>query len=84
EPISAAELPFYDLREERNLLVRKSKDYSGFEVCPWLNNNGDAFKKIIVEDSEEPAQIKAIERFILANYDNYDQLPEALHLVDDR
>ncbi|WP_319924498.1 MARTX multifunctional-autoprocessing repeats-in-toxin holotoxin RtxA [Xenorhabdus littoralis] len=77
-------LPFYGLRTERNLLVRESEDNKGLEVRPWPGHDSDSFKTIIVEDSDDSAQIKAIERFILANYDNYDQLPEVLLLVDNR
>ncbi|MBD2813618.1 MARTX multifunctional-autoprocessing repeats-in-toxin holotoxin RtxA [Xenorhabdus sp. Flor] len=81
-------LPFYGLRTERNLLVRES-DEEGFEVRPWPGKRGegsesDSFKTIIVEDQDDTAQIKATERFILANYDNYAQLPDKLYLVDDR
>ncbi|CDL79447.1 MARTX multifunctional-autoprocessing repeats-in-toxin holotoxin RtxA [Xenorhabdus cabanillasii] len=81
-------LPFYGLRTERNLLVRES-DEEGFEVHPWPGKRGDgseneSFKTIIVQDQSDKAQIKAIERFILANYDNYAQLPDKLYLVDDR
>ncbi|REF28905.1 RTX toxin RtxA [Xenorhabdus cabanillasii] len=81
-------LPFYGLRTERNLLVRDS-DEEGFEVHPWPGKRGDgseneSFKTIIVQDQSDKAQIKAIERFILANYDNYAQLPDKLYLVDDR
>ncbi|MDC9613831.1 MARTX multifunctional-autoprocessing repeats-in-toxin holotoxin RtxA [Xenorhabdus khoisanae] len=76
-------LPFYGLRAERDLLVRKSDD-EGFKVRPWPDNNSDEFKTIIVEDPDDSAQIKAVERFILANYDNYDQLPDALYLVEGR
>ncbi|KMJ45360.1 RTX toxin [Xenorhabdus khoisanae] len=76
-------LPFYGLRTERDLLVRKSDD-EGFKVRPWPDNNSDEFKTIIVEDPDDSAQIKAVERFILANYDNYDQLPDALYLVEGR
>ncbi|MDC9593659.1 MARTX multifunctional-autoprocessing repeats-in-toxin holotoxin RtxA [Xenorhabdus sp. IM139775] len=77
-------LPFYGLRTERNLLVRESDDDDGFEVRPWPGNQRDEFKTIRVEDPEDSTQIKAVERFILANYDNYDQLPEALYLAEDR
>ncbi|BET96212.1 MARTX multifunctional-autoprocessing repeats-in-toxin holotoxin RtxA [Xenorhabdus taiwanensis] len=76
-------LPFYGLRTERNLLVRAS-DTKGFEVRPWPGNNSDSFKTIIMANPEDSAQIKSIERFILANYNNYDQLPDELHLVKDR
>ncbi|MEQ1961906.1 MARTX multifunctional-autoprocessing repeats-in-toxin holotoxin RtxA [Xenorhabdus khoisanae] len=76
-------LPFYGLRTERNLLVSKTNN-KGFEVRPWPGNNSDKFKTIIVEDPDDSAQIKAIERFILANYNNYDQLPDALYLVEGR
>ncbi|SFN49723.1 MARTX multifunctional-autoprocessing repeats-in-toxin holotoxin RtxA [Xenorhabdus japonica] len=76
-------LPFYGLRTERNLLVRAS-DTKGFEVRPWPGSNSDSFKTIIMENPEDSAQIKSIERFILANYHNYDQLPDELHLVKDR
>ncbi|WP_416776198.1 MARTX multifunctional-autoprocessing repeats-in-toxin holotoxin RtxA [Xenorhabdus budapestensis] len=82
-------LPFYGLRVERNLLVHESDDEEGFEVRPWPGKRDDgseneSFKTIIVQDQDDTAQIRAIERFILANYDNYAQLPDALHLVDDR
>ncbi|OTA16515.1 Autotransporter adhesin [Xenorhabdus vietnamensis] len=76
-------LPFYGLRTERNLLVRESDDRS-FEVRPWPGNNSDVSKIIIVEDPDDLAQIKSVERFILANYENYDQLPESLYLSEDR
>ncbi|PHM68910.1 MARTX multifunctional-autoprocessing repeats-in-toxin holotoxin RtxA [Xenorhabdus kozodoii] len=76
-------LPFYGLRTERNLLVSDAGD-AGFNVRPWPGNNSDSFKTIMMEHPEDPAQIKSIERFILANYDNYDQLPDELHLVNDR
>ncbi|PHM37719.1 MARTX multifunctional-autoprocessing repeats-in-toxin holotoxin RtxA [Xenorhabdus innexi] len=82
-------LPFYGLRTERNLLVRESDDYNGFEIRPWPGRSNDGseiigFKNIIVEDTENTEQTKAIERFILANYDNYQQLPDTLYLVEDR
>ncbi|WP_340615543.1 MARTX multifunctional-autoprocessing repeats-in-toxin holotoxin RtxA [Xenorhabdus entomophaga] len=76
-------LPFYKLRTERNLLVSKIDD-EGFKIRPWPGNHRDEFKTIILEHPEDSAQIKAVERFILANYDNYDQLPDALHLIKDR
>ncbi|MDC9596382.1 MARTX multifunctional-autoprocessing repeats-in-toxin holotoxin RtxA [Xenorhabdus anantnagensis] len=76
-------LPFYGLRTERNLLVRKSDDGS-FAVRPWPGNNSDVSKTIIVEDPDDSAQIKSVERFILANYENYDQLPESLYLSAER
>ncbi|AOM40843.1 MARTX multifunctional-autoprocessing repeats-in-toxin holotoxin RtxA [Xenorhabdus hominickii] len=76
-------LPFYGLRTERNLLVREA-DGEGFEVRPWPGNRDNGFKTIIVEDPDDKAQIKAIERFILANYDDYGQLPDALYLVEER
>ncbi|MBD2797923.1 MARTX multifunctional-autoprocessing repeats-in-toxin holotoxin RtxA [Xenorhabdus sp. 18] len=77
-------LPFYGLRTERNLLVRESDDDDGFEVRPWPGHHGDKFKTIMVEDPTDSAQVKAVERFILANYDNYDQLPDELYLAEDR
>ncbi len=76
-------LPFYGLRTERNLLVRESEN-GGFEVRPWPGHDSDSFKTIMVKNSDDPAQIKTIERFILANYDHYGQLPDALHLLEDR
>lgn len=76
-------LPFYGLRAERNLLVSEA-DGEGFEVRPWPGNNRDSFKTIMLENPKDSAQIKSIERFILANYNHYDQLPDELHLVKDR
>ncbi|MDC9580144.1 MARTX multifunctional-autoprocessing repeats-in-toxin holotoxin RtxA [Xenorhabdus sp. PR6a] len=77
-------LPFYGLRTERNLLVRESDDDDGFEVHPWPGDQRDEFKTIMVEDPEDPTQIKAVERFILANYNHYDQLPDELYLAEGR
>ncbi|WP_279625660.1 MARTX multifunctional-autoprocessing repeats-in-toxin holotoxin RtxA [Xenorhabdus ishibashii] len=74
-------LPFYGLRTERNLLVRESDDGS-FDVRPWPGNNSDVSKTIMVEDPNDSAQIKAAERFILANYESYNQLPESLYLSE--
>ncbi|WP_051225689.1 membrane-targeted effector domain-containing toxin [Photorhabdus temperata] len=74
-------LPFYGLRTERNLLVQKSDE--GFEVRSWPGN-GNEFKKIIVKNTASNNLLKAVERFILANYDNYAQLPDELHFIKDR
>ncbi|MBD2822529.1 MARTX multifunctional-autoprocessing repeats-in-toxin holotoxin RtxA [Xenorhabdus sp. 42] len=76
-------LPFYGLRTERNLLVHHLDD-EVFKVRPWPGSDDDEFKAIILKDLNDIAQIKTIERFILANYDNYGQLPEFLILLDDR
>ncbi|WP_340614723.1 MARTX multifunctional-autoprocessing repeats-in-toxin holotoxin RtxA [Xenorhabdus thailandensis] len=73
----------YGLRTERNLLVSEV-DGEGFEVRPWPGKNSDSFKTIMLENPKDSAQIKSIERFILANYNHYDQLPDELHLVKDR
>ncbi|ETS29260.1 RtxA repeat/Peptidase C80 family [Photorhabdus khanii NC19] len=74
-------LPFYGLRTERNLLVQKSDE--GFEVRAWPGN-GNEFKRIIVKNTTSNNLLKAVERFILANYDNYAQLPDELYFIEDR
>ncbi|PQQ22702.1 MARTX multifunctional-autoprocessing repeats-in-toxin holotoxin RtxA [Photorhabdus hindustanensis] len=74
-------LPFYGLRTERNLLVQKSDE--GFEVRSWPGN-GNEFKRIIVKNTTSNNLLKAVERFILANYDNYAQLPDELYFMEDR
>ncbi|EIZ1362781.1 MARTX multifunctional-autoprocessing repeats-in-toxin holotoxin RtxA [Vibrio vulnificus] len=74
-------LPFYSLRTERNLLVQEGDE--GFEVRAWPGTE-DKSKTIILEDSEDAAQHKAIERFILANFDNFEQMPDELFLVDNK
>ncbi|MCW7547488.1 MARTX multifunctional-autoprocessing repeats-in-toxin holotoxin RtxA [Photorhabdus sp. APURE] len=74
-------LPFYGLRTERNLLVQKSNE--GFEVRSWPGN-GNEFKRIIVKNTTSNNLLKAVERFILANYDNYAQLPDELYFIEDR
>ncbi|ELU9851043.1 MARTX multifunctional-autoprocessing repeats-in-toxin holotoxin RtxA [Vibrio cholerae] len=74
-------LPFYALRTERNLLVQEGDE--GFEVRAWPGNE-DKSKTIILEDPEDTAQHKAIERFILANFDNFEQMPDELFLVDNK
>ncbi|MDB6370394.1 MARTX multifunctional-autoprocessing repeats-in-toxin holotoxin RtxA [Photorhabdus bodei] len=74
-------LPFYGLRTERNILVQKSDE--GFEVRSWPGN-GNEFKRIIVKNTTSNNLLKAVERFILANYDNYAQLPDELYFIEDR
>ncbi|WP_199907868.1 MARTX multifunctional-autoprocessing repeats-in-toxin holotoxin RtxA [Vibrio cholerae] len=74
-------LPFYALRTERNLLVQEGDE--GFEVRAWPGTE-DKSKTIILEDPEDAAQHKAIERFILANFDNFEQMPDGLFLVDNK
>ncbi|HEJ2471955.1 TPA: MARTX multifunctional-autoprocessing repeats-in-toxin holotoxin RtxA [Vibrio cholerae] len=74
-------LPFYALRTERNLLVQEGDE--GFEVRAWSGTE-DKSKTIILEDPEDAAQHKAIERFILANFDNFEQMPDELFLVDNK
>ncbi|EMK6779649.1 MARTX multifunctional-autoprocessing repeats-in-toxin holotoxin RtxA [Vibrio cholerae] len=74
-------LPFYALRTERNLLVQEGDE--GFEVRAWPGTE-DKSKTIILEDPEDAAQHKAIERFILANFDNFEQMPDELFFVDNK
>ncbi|EKF6143074.1 MARTX multifunctional-autoprocessing repeats-in-toxin holotoxin RtxA [Vibrio cholerae] len=74
-------LPFYALRTERNLLVQEGDE--GFEVRAWPGTE-DKSKTIILEEPEDAAQHKAIERFILANFDNFEQMPDELFLVDNK
>ncbi|ELJ8615993.1 MARTX multifunctional-autoprocessing repeats-in-toxin holotoxin RtxA [Vibrio cholerae] len=74
-------LPFYSLRTERNLLVQEGEE--GFEVRSWPGTDGKS-KTIILDDPEDAAQQKAIERFILANFDNFEQMPDKLFFVDNK
>nr|WP_240314500.1 MARTX multifunctional-autoprocessing repeats-in-toxin holotoxin RtxA [Vibrio tetraodonis] len=74
-------LPFYSLRTERNLLVQESDE--GFEVRSWPGSD-DKTKTILIDTPEDTAQQKAIERFILANFDNFEQMPDELFLVDNK
>ncbi|HHC7419109.1 TPA: MARTX multifunctional-autoprocessing repeats-in-toxin holotoxin RtxA [Vibrio cholerae] len=74
-------LPFYSLRTERNLSVQEGDE--GFEVRAWPGTE-DKSKTIILENPEDAAQHKAIERFILANFDNFEQMPDELFLVDNK
>ncbi|MBF4396202.1 hypothetical protein, partial [Vibrio anguillarum] len=62
-------LPFYSLRAERNLLVQEGDE--GLEVRAWPGTD-DNSKIIVLDDPEDAAQQKAIERFILANFDNFE------------
>ncbi|WP_339385934.1 alpha/beta fold hydrolase [Xenorhabdus innexi] len=75
-------LPFYRLRSERNLLIREGAENT-FEVHSWPENRHSPIKIIKLENPKDPAQIKVIEQFILANYESYDQLPKELHLVEN-
>ncbi|HDY8200837.1 TPA: MARTX multifunctional-autoprocessing repeats-in-toxin holotoxin RtxA [Vibrio vulnificus] len=74
-------LPFYSLRTERNLLVQEGEE--GFEVRSWPGTDGKS-KTILLDNPENAAQQKSIERFILANFDNFEQMPDELFLVDNK
>lgn len=74
-------LPFYSLRTERNLLVQEGEE--GLEVRAWPGTD-DNSKTIVLYDPEDAAQQKAIERFILANFDNFEQMPDKLFFVDNK
>ncbi|EPM3971985.1 MARTX multifunctional-autoprocessing repeats-in-toxin holotoxin RtxA [Vibrio vulnificus] len=74
-------LPFYSLRTERNLLVQEGEE--GFEVRSWPGTDGKS-KTILLDNPEDAAQQKSIERFILANFDNFEQMPDELFLVDNK
>ncbi|ENO3963650.1 MARTX multifunctional-autoprocessing repeats-in-toxin holotoxin RtxA [Vibrio vulnificus] len=74
-------LPFYSLRTERNLLVQEGEE--GFEVRSWPESDGKG-KTILLDNPEDAAQQKSIERFILANFDNFEQMPDELFLVDNK
>ncbi|MCU8212677.1 MARTX multifunctional-autoprocessing repeats-in-toxin holotoxin RtxA [Vibrio vulnificus] len=74
-------LPFYSLRTERNLLVQEGEE--GFEVRSWPGIDGKS-KTILLDNPEDAAQQKSIERFILANFDNFEQMPDELFLVDNK
>ncbi|EHD0095573.1 MARTX multifunctional-autoprocessing repeats-in-toxin holotoxin RtxA [Vibrio vulnificus] len=74
-------LPFYSLRTERNLLVQEVEE--GFEVRSWPGTDGKS-KTILLDNPEDAAQQKSIERFILANFDNFEQMPDELFLVDNK
>ncbi|HDZ9126661.1 TPA: MARTX multifunctional-autoprocessing repeats-in-toxin holotoxin RtxA [Vibrio cholerae] len=74
-------LPFYSLRTERNLLVQEGVE--GLEVRAWPGTD-DNSKTIVLDDPEDAAQQKAIERFILANFDNFEQMPDKLFFVDNK
>ncbi|MGL4752021.1 MAG: MARTX multifunctional-autoprocessing repeats-in-toxin holotoxin RtxA [Aeromonadaceae bacterium] len=78
-------LPFYTLRTERNLLVKElvQEGYIGFEVRAWPGTD-DKSKTIILDNPEDAAQQKTIERFILANFDSFEQMPDELFLVDNK
>ncbi len=74
-------LPFYSLRTERNLLVQEGEE--GFEVRSWPGTDGKN-KTILLDNPEDADQQKSIERFILANFDNFEQMPDELFLVDNK
>lgn len=78
-------LPFYTLRTERNLLVKElvQEGYISFEVRAWPGTD-DKSKTIILDNPEDAAQQKTIERFILANFDSFEQMPDELFLVDNK
>ncbi|CCN86051.1 putative Adenylate cyclase [Vibrio nigripulchritudo SFn27] len=73
-------IPFYGLRTDRNLLLQEGN--SSFVVKDLSRSNG-VVKHVIV-DAEDDAQLQTMERFILANFDDFSQLPEELHLVDGK
>ncbi|PHM55835.1 MARTX multifunctional-autoprocessing repeats-in-toxin holotoxin RtxA [Xenorhabdus sp. KK7.4] len=75
-------LPFYRLRSELNILIREGADNT-FEVHSWPENRHSPIKMIKVENPKDPAQLKVIEQFILANYESYDQFPKELHFIEN-
>ncbi len=74
-------LPFYALRTERNLLVQEGDE--GFKVRAWPGSDGKS-KTIVLDNPEDATQQKTIERFILANFQNFEQMPDELFLVDNK
>ncbi|MEW4476975.1 MARTX multifunctional-autoprocessing repeats-in-toxin holotoxin RtxA [Vibrio cholerae] len=74
-------LPFYSLRTERNLLVQEGDE--GFKVRAWPGSDGKS-KTIVLDNPEDATQQKTIERFILANFQNFEQMPHELFLVDNK
>ncbi|HGE6077217.1 TPA: MARTX multifunctional-autoprocessing repeats-in-toxin holotoxin RtxA [Vibrio cholerae] len=74
-------LPFYALRTERNLLVQEGNE--GFKVRAWPGSDGKS-KTIVLDNPEDATQQKTIERFILANFQNFEQMPDELFLVDNK
>ncbi|TQP15930.1 MARTX multifunctional-autoprocessing repeats-in-toxin holotoxin RtxA [Vibrio cholerae] len=74
-------LPFYSLRTERNLLVQEGDE--GFKVRAWPGSD-DKSKTIVLDNPEDATQQKTIERFILANFQNFEQMPDELFLVDNK
>ncbi|HAS3163948.1 TPA: MARTX multifunctional-autoprocessing repeats-in-toxin holotoxin RtxA [Vibrio cholerae] len=74
-------LPFYSLRTERNLLVQEGDE--GFKVRAWPGSDGKS-KTIVLDNPEDATQQKNIERFILANFQNFEQMPDELFLVDNK
>ncbi|TQP89834.1 MARTX multifunctional-autoprocessing repeats-in-toxin holotoxin RtxA [Vibrio cholerae] len=74
-------LPFYSLRTERNLLVLEGDE--GFKVRAWPGSDGKS-KTIVLDNPEDATQQKTIERFILANFQNFEQMPDELFLVDNK
>ena len=71
-------LPFYQLRKERNLYVSQTDD--GYEVTVWGNRQSTT-KSITFGEGIEPGRgVATAERFILANYDSFSDLPERLHV----
>ncbi|GHX85521.1 autotransporter adhesin [Vibrio cholerae] len=74
-------LPFYSLRTERNLLVQEGDE--GFKVRAWPGSDGKS-KTIVLDNPEDATQQKTIERIILANFQNFEQMPDELFLVDNK
>ncbi|TQQ12375.1 MARTX multifunctional-autoprocessing repeats-in-toxin holotoxin RtxA [Vibrio cholerae] len=74
-------LPFYSLRTERNLLVLEGDE--GFKVRAWPGSDGKS-KTIVLDNPEDATKQKTIERFILANFQNFEQMPDELFLVDNK
>ncbi|HGS4478694.1 TPA: MARTX multifunctional-autoprocessing repeats-in-toxin holotoxin RtxA [Vibrio cholerae] len=74
-------LPFYSLRTERNLLVQEGDEC--FKVRAWPGSDGKS-KTIVLDNPEDATQQKTIERFILANFQNFEQMPDELFLVDNK
>lgn len=72
---------FETLKQKFNVKIKNRNTYFTFIL---EKNSGRIQKNIYLDNINDPTQQKIIEHFILANYSNFEAMPNELHLENDK
>lgn len=72
---------FETLKQKFNVKIKNRNTYFTFIL---EKNSGRIQKNIYLDNINDPTQQKIIEHFILANYSNFEAIPNELHLENDK